>query len=186
MPQTCRRKRGTPESRARQVRLLLVAGAVVALLTGCAGYRLGPTGGQVSGAQSIFVALFQNQTIEPRLPEAVAHALRRTVQLDGTHRLSSSTDADLLMEGVLIRYERSPVAFQRSDILSVQEYEVRLIARVQVKERATGRKVLDREVTGRTAVSVGQDLTAAERQALPLLAEDLARNATTFLVEGAW
>jgi hypothetical protein len=166
--------------------LLLAAAAAIIWCAGCAGYRLGPTNEQVSGAQSIFVAWFENQTIEPRLPEAVAHAMRRTIQLDGTHRLSSRTDADLVMEGALVRYERSPVAFQRSDILSVQEYEVRLIGRVQVKQRVTGRKLLDREVTARTAVSVGQDLGAAERQALPLLAEDFARNATTFLVEGTW
>ena len=37
-----------------------------------------------------------------------------------------------------------------------------------------------------TLVRVGSDLTSAERQALPVLAEDLARNITSILVDGSW
>jgi hypothetical protein len=55
-----------------------------------------------------------------------------------------------------------------------------------VVERLGGKKVLDREVSGRTTVRVGSDLASAERQAIPLLAEDLAKNITALLVEGAW
>jgi hypothetical protein len=33
---------------------------------------------------------------------------------------------------------------------------------------------------------VGTDLADAERQSLPLLAEDLARNVTVLLTEGTW
>jgi len=33
---------------------------------------------------------------------------------------------------------------------------------------------------------VGSDLADAERQALPLLAQDMARNITELLTEGAW
>jgi len=35
-------------------------------------------------------------------------------------------------------------------------------------------------------IRVGDDLTSTERQALPLLAADLAKNVTTLLVEGTW
>src|SRR6185369_17073313 len=40
---------------------------LAALLAGCAGYRLGPTGGQTAGARSVQINPFVNQTIEPRL-----------------------------------------------------------------------------------------------------------------------
>lgn len=163
-----------------------LACAVVLAAPGCAGYRLGPTSGEPAGARSIEVAFFVNQTIEPRLPEAVAHALRRTLQQDGTYRLRTDGDADLVMTGVLLDYDRRPVAFRRRDIVSVQEYEARLTARVTVVERQSGRQVLQREVLGHTTYSVVSDLASAERQALPLLAQDLARNATTFLTEGSW
>jgi Lipopolysaccharide-assembly len=165
----------------------LVASALLgAALAGCAGYRLGPTGGQGSGERSIQVNFFKNQTIEPRLVEAVAQALRRNLQQDGTYRLRSGGDADLIVNGVIIRYERVPVSFQPTDVISVQDYEEKLIARVTATERISGKTVLDREITGRTMVSVGTDLPSAERQAIPLLADDLARNATTYLAEGSW
>ena len=163
-----------------------IACVVILAVSGCAGYRLGPTSGEPAGARSLQVAFFANQTIEPRLPEAVAHALRRSLQQDGTYRLQTDGDADLVMTGVLLEYDRRPMAFRRRDIVSVQEYEARLTARVTVVERVSGRKVLQRDVVGRTTYSVVSDLGSAERQALPLLAQDLARNATTFLTEGSW
>jgi hypothetical protein len=41
-------------------------------------------------------------------------------------------------------------------------------------------------VTGTTLIRVTTDLTSTERQALPLLAADLAKNVTALLAEGAW
>jgi len=41
-------------------------------------------------------------------------------------------------------------------------------------------------VTGYTLVHVGTDLADAERQAAPLLAEDLAQNIAELLTEGVW
>jgi hypothetical protein len=35
-------------------------------------------------------------------------------------------------------------------------------------------------------VHIGDDLASAEREAMPLLAEDLAQNITELLTEGAW
>ena len=37
-----------------------------------------------------------------------------------------------------------------------------------------------------TLVQAGSDLTSAERQALPVLAEDMARRITGMLVDGTW
>jgi hypothetical protein len=41
-------------------------------------------------------------------------------------------------------------------------------------------------VTGYTLLRVGSDLTSAERQALPLLAADFARQVTALLADGSW
>ena len=45
--------------------------ALIPCLFGCAGYRLGPTGGFAAGEKSIQVMPFSNQTLEPRLTDAV-------------------------------------------------------------------------------------------------------------------
>ena len=67
-----------------------------------------------------------------------------------------------------------------------ENYRVGVIAHVTARERSTGKMLLDKNVNGYTLVHVGTDLADAERQSLPLLAEDLARNTVELLTEGAW
>jgi hypothetical protein len=159
---------------------------LVVLTAGCAGYKLGPTLSRQAGALSIQVNPFENKTLEPRLSEPVTLALRRQLQQDGTYKLNTAQDGDVIVTGTIVEYLRSPVAFVPRDTLTPQEYQIRIVAHVTARERASGRVLLDRRVTGRTSLFVGPDLTSAERQAIPLAADDLARNATTLIVDGAW
>jgi len=162
-------------------------GVLLVLATcGCAGYRLGPTNPAATNERTIQVRFFENQTLEPRLVESVNQALRRVLQQDGALKVRTHGDADLLLSGVLVSYDRLPLAFQPRDVATVKDYEIRLRATVKAVERSTGKTVLDREVAGRTTVRVGSDLASSERQGIPLLAEDLAKNITALLVEGTW
>ena len=162
-------------------------GVLLALTAcGCAGYRLGPTNPAVTGGRTVQVRFFENQTLEPRLVESVNQALRRVLQQDGSLKVRTHGDADLSLSGVLVDYHRLPLAFQPQDVATVKDYEIRLRAKVKAVEQSTGKVLLDREITGRTTVRVGSDLASAERQGIPLLAEDLAKNITALLVEGAW
>jgi len=156
------------------------------MFCGCAGYRLGPTNPESTAGKSIQVNLFENRTFEPRLPQAVTQALRKSLQQDGAYRLSTRNDGNIILNGVILNYERRGVSFQPNDTLTVRDYQLRLTARVIATDRISGKVLLDREVTGRTTTRIEADLSSAERQVLPLLADDLARNATTLLVEGAW
>jgi hypothetical protein len=156
------------------------------LLTGCAGYQLGPTGGRTAGATSIQVNPFVNQTLEPRLSEAVTSSLRKRLQQDGTYRLDTRNEGDLIVTGTILDYDRSGVSYQPNDTRTPQDYLVVITTRVVARQRATGKVILDRKVTGRTMVRAGADLSSAERQAVPLLAEDMARNLTVLLTEGDW
>jgi len=156
------------------------------LAAGCAGYRLGPTNGTPAGARSIRIEPFRNETFEPQLSDAIMTSLRRSIQRDGTYRLSTSGAADIRVEGVVDIYNRIGVSFQPSDILTIRDYELTIRAKVKATETATGRVVLDQHVLGRTMLRPGADLTAAERQAGVLLAEDLARNIAGLLVDGSW
>jgi len=160
--------------------------ALVLIVGGCAGYRLGPTSGLPAGTRTIQINLFQNRTPEPRLSEAVATALRRRVQQDGSFKLATEPGADLVMNGVITGFDRLAFSFQRSDVITPRDLSTVLSAHLTVVERISGKVLLERDVYGRTTVRVGADLTTAERQALPLLAEDLARSAVAALVDGAW
>ena len=59
-------------------------------------------------------------------------------------------------------------------------------AQVTARDRSTGKVILDQPVTGFTLIRVTTDLASTERQALPLLAADLAKNVTALLAEGPW
>jgi len=155
-------------------------------LSGCAGYRLGPSSGVGARDKSVQVLPFSNQTLEPRLGEAVTAQLRKELQRDGTYQLASHDDGDILVSGAVISYMRVPLAFQPSDALTVTDYSLKLTAQVTARERSTGKGLLNQQVTGTTLVIVGSNLTSAERQAQPLLAADFAKRATALLVDGPW
>ncbi len=166
--------------------LPLVVAAGVGALTGCAGYKLGPTAAFPAGQHSIQVGLIKNQTLEPRLVEAVNNALRKRFQQDGTYKLDTRGESDVVLTGVITRFDRAPLSFQPGDILTVRDFALGMSAKITVKERGTGKVLFDREVAGRTTIRAGTDLASAERQAVPLLAEDLARNAASLIVDGNW
>lgn len=156
------------------------------LTAGCAGYRLGPTSQLAARARSACVLPFTNQTLEPRLPEAVQSALRHSLNQEGTFRPARQRDADILISGTLLSYERTPVAFASRDIRTVTDFDARLTARVRAIDRLSGRTLVDQEVHGRTIIRIIGDQPSAERQALPIIAADLSRNITALLVDGDW
>jgi hypothetical protein len=169
----------------RLFRLLLIF-CVVAASSGCAGYRLGPSNGLAAGGKSIQVVPFTNRTMEPRLSDAIMASLRKELQKDGTYRLATRDAGDIIVSGVITNYHRQELSFQPNDVLTARDYQVSLTAQVTARERSTGKVLLNRPVNGSTLIRVGSDLTSTERQALPLLADDLAKNLTALLVDGSW
>lgn len=156
-------------------------------LSGCAGYKLGPTNGLPAGSRSVQVNIFQNKILEePRLSEAVTAALRKQLQQDGTFSLNTHNEGDVIVNGTIIKYDRAGLSFQPQDILTPRDYRLSMWAMVDARDRATGKVILNRQVRGHTTVRIGNDLTTAERQSIPLLAEDLARNITALLADGEW
>src|SRR5215510_4710939 len=88
----------------------LAAAALALGLCGCAGYRLGPVRPELTGGKSIQVNFFENKTLEPRLVEAVNHALRKSLQQDGSYQLNTRGDGDVILNGALLQYERQGVS----------------------------------------------------------------------------
>ncbi len=159
---------------------------VVTALCGCAGYRLGPTNGEVAGTHSVRIQPFRNETMEPRLTDYVSLELRKQLQQDGTFRLETQEGGDIVLSGRITKFYRGELAFQPTDVLTPQDYTLILTAEITAVDRFTGKTNLSRTVSGRTTIRVGADLASAERQAVPLLAEDLARNTVSSLADGSW
>lgn len=169
----------------RLFRLLLLV-PVIAVLSGCAGYRLGPTSGQTAGEKSVQIVPFHNRTPEARLGDAVTSALRKELQRDGTFRLATRDVGDIVITGSLVRYDRREVSLVADDVATARDYSLALTAQVTARERASGKVLFDQPVTSLTLVRVGPDLPSSERQALPLLATELARRITALLADGSW
>src|ERR1017187_3723226 len=106
----------------------LLAGLAALALSGCAGYHLGPTNGLAAGEKSIQITPFSNKTLVARLGDAVTSALHKSLQHDGTYRLATHDDGDIIVSGVITRYQRYELSFVPSDVLTVRDYRVELTA----------------------------------------------------------
>jgi hypothetical protein len=156
------------------------------MFTGCAGYKLGPSNGMEAGSRSVQINPPVNQTFEPRVAEALNQQLRKQVQRDGTYRLDSRGEGDVVVSTTITKYNRLGETYQRRDTLTARDYRIQLYAQVTAYDRITGKNVINREFVGRTSVRLGTDQASAERQALPLVTEDLARMITSALADGEW
>jgi hypothetical protein len=156
-----------------------------AMLTGCA-YRLGPTNGETAGEHSVEVKPFVNKTQEPHLTDYLMNSMRKRLQEEGTYKVDTHEDGDIVLTGVIIGYDRSPLSYQPTDVLSVVDYQIGMTVQVTARKRSTGKVIFDKPVRGRATLRVGADLTSAERAALPSLSDDVARKAINLLVDGNW
>ncbi len=175
------------EKPARAPGRAVLGGALALVLTaGCAGYHVGPTGGVPAGSRSVQVMPFLNKTMEPRLVDAISVAVREIVQEDGTYRLDTHGEGNVILFGEITKFDRGALAFLPNNSLSVQDFTLTMTAHVTAIERGTGRTNLNTTVIGQTVIRVGADQTSAEREAIPLLATDMARNLVVLLTEGPW
>ena len=149
---------------------------------GCAGYHVGPVTQRTF--KSIAVPMFRNGTLRPQLEAQITDAIIKGLQQDGSLRIKSEPDADVVLNGSVIHYQRTALRTLFSDTNVPREYEVAITVRVQAKDRRTGEVVLkSTEVTGKSDVFIGADQQSAEEQALPLIADDVARKVVGLLVE---
>ena len=169
----------------RAVKLLLPC-LVALALSGCGGYRLGSVNGDVAGEKTVEIQPFNNQTLQPRLGDTVTQALRERVQTDATYRLATRESGDLIISGVIKGYDRESLGYLNRDASTTQNYRVGVTVHVIIRERVSGKTILERDVKGHTLVNVGPDFASSERQAAPLLAANLAQNIVELLAEGAW
>src|SRR5581483_5559040 len=161
--------------------------ALAIFCAGCAGYHVGPVNPNVrAGAQSVEIIPFNNQTLQPRLGDALTQALRERIQTDGTYHLATHDTGDIVVSGIITGYSRQPVSFLNSDVTTAKNYRIEVVAHVTARDRVNGKLLLDKNVSGYTLTQTGKELFEEERQAMPVLAENLARNIVEKLTEGSW
>jgi hypothetical protein len=155
------------------------------LLSGCAGYHLGPaTPAYLRQIHSIAVPTFHNNTLVPRIEALVTTTVIKQFQQDGTFRIANEDNADAILKGEIIILGRSPARSLRGNVLATTEFNLSLRVRYTLFGRDGRTMAGPSEVAGWTSFFVGEDVNTDERQALPLAAEQLAVHLVSQLSEG--
>jgi hypothetical protein len=163
----------------------LAALAALMFCAGC-GYRAGNISGrEIQGVRSVYVPTVKNETIEPGLQTMTTSAIIRRFDNDGTLETLASAVADSELEVTIKKIRRIPQRQVRENVVLTSQYEVLLEAEMTFVNRRQGRTVYKNiPVTGETTYFVTGDMQENERQALPLAAEDLAKNIVKQITEG--
>ena len=112
----------------------------------------------------------------PQLESQVSNAIIKQFQTDGTLRVVSVADADIVLSGEITEYFRREVRSMRQDSAVPREYQITITTKVQALDRRTGDVILKPTIVkGMSATFIGNDLQTAEQQVLPLVAEDIGR-----------
>lgn len=144
---------------------------------GCAHYRLG------TGATPAFASLYVEPVrIEATLPQAqaiVSTHLRDAFIRDGRLRLTgSAAEADAVLHLVVASYGREVATVRPDDTGLARRFDITVAARATLTDRRTGRVLFaDRPLQAKRGVFTDSGQNQAEYQNLPLLAQDLARQA---------
>lgn len=128
----------------RRIALTLLLASV---LTGC-GYTTRSTLDEKY--QSIHIAPFQNQSREYDLQAPLTNAVIRKFETDGRLDVVPEDQADLVLEGLIIRYARKGIIYDAAD--DITQFVCAVAAGVRLTDRKTGEVVWeDRGMTGETS-----------------------------------
>ena len=164
------------------VRIGLAALTALALVPGCAGYRLGST--LPPGIRSVAVPVFVNRTNKPELAVEATNATLREFQQDGSLRVADAETADAVLDVILTGYRLEPVRYQTGRRTTANEYRITLTAHATLKNRTTGAVLFDNpKLAEDAAFTVSGDLLSAERSALPTAARNLGRKIVERVLE---
>ena len=154
------------------------------LFGGCAGYKLGPAKpAYLAQIHSIAVPTFGNTTLSPRIEVLVTSTVIKQFQQDGTFRIMNEDQADATLKAEIFSVGRSPARSVRGNVLSTTEFTLNLSVRYTLVGH-DGKALTSGGASGITSFFVGSDVSTDERQAMPLAAEELAKQLVSQLSEG--
>ena len=155
------------------------------LVGGCAGYQLGPaTPAHLRDIKTIAVPTFANTTLTPRIEVLVTSTVIKQFQQDGTFRITGEDQADAILKAEIVTVGRSPARSLRGNVLSTTEFNFTLATRYTLLGRDGKAIRHSGGASGSTSFFVGSDVATDERQALPLAAEEMAKQLVSQLSEG--
>jgi len=148
---------------------------ILSSLSGCGAYRLGTT--LPPDLRTAFVPTFTNTTPEPGIETGITNAVISRLQVDGNLKITSRKEADTILEGEIINWDRRVMGYGGEDNEEVEEYRLYITTRIKFINLRTGAVLLSpRLVKGKTDFYLDADsLSSAEESARPHAYRDLAK-----------
>ncbi len=167
---------------------VLVLAAVLSAwgVSGCAGYRLGSVGGKnIQGITSIYIPMVHNLTLEPQMESPTTTAIIRAFDQDGTLKTAASDASDAELTVTIVGVNKQQLQTEYLDVSATTQVKIVIAAQVTCINRRTGKKIVDGvTVEGANSYFINRDQVEAERQALPVAEQDLAKHIVALIVEG--
>jgi len=160
-----------------------------ALLSGCAGYRLGST--LPAGISRVYVPTVINATSEPLLETELTSALQHEIMTRNALHLANRDAADAKLEVRVTDYRLSSIGFAStdSDSSSAREYRVWMTADAVLRNLQTGEIIAESVgVRGKTTFLMADenaqgDLVGAKRGSQAEACQNLAREIADAVTE---
>lgn len=173
-----------PGLRPRFCVAALLAACAPLVFSGCAGYSVGSM--LPENIRTVFVPNVINQTSEPDIENTATGAIIEEFQKNGTLDIAGREDADAILDVTLVAMELKPLQYSRSRSTEVREYRLVLYAGIKLKERGTGKTLVEYpRVGGKTSFELLGDFATVKQEAIPAAARDLAVQIVSRVVE-AW
>jgi len=169
----------------RRGHLVAPALVVAALLAGGCGYSLRSS--LPAHIKTVHVPVLRNQTQEPGIEDFVTQALTEAVVTSGRVRIAPSAgQADALLEGSIVEYSVTSLAFDRN--ANVTQYRLRIALSLTFRDRVKGQVLWRQErIEDRADFPVSGPVTqtlAREDQALRRAAVEVSRAIVSLAFEG--
>lgn len=160
----------------------LAAAFAVAVVTGCAGYRVGSM--LPGDIKNVYIPTFENRTSEPLIEVDVMQAVIRQFQQDGSMKITSEADADAVLNVVLTSYKLEPVSYRKDVRTAAEQYRMYITAKIDMRRTKDNSVVVESpRVIGKYVFDVNGDLSSSKLEATPQTADDFAKNLVQMLVE---
>lgn len=156
---------------------LLAAAAALALVAagGCSHYSFSPA--MRTHISTVSVPVLENETLDYGAGQAVTDAIIDVLSDDGTLRVVEREDADSIIRGAVVTYERVVMSYDAGG--TPRDYKVRAVVRLAFEDLTRAEVVWEQDVEGWAVYSeagAGEELTSedeARSEAFRKIAQDV-------------
>ena len=157
------------------MKFVLILWLSVSLVSGCGVYSFSSS--SLGGVKTVAIPQFENKSLEYGIQEDLTAKVVEKFLADNTLKVVGLADADAVLRGEVVKYERVPYTYDKSE--TVSEYKVNIYVNF-VLERKGGKAMLEKSNMlgfGTFSATTGSE-DDGKKQAIDQLARDIVDETT--------